>query len=221
MALVKADLHVHSFYSSDSLIKPIDLAFYARKRGLDAVAVTDHDQVEGAQKIAKEVTGILIIPGIEVSSAAGHIVGLNVREVIPRGLSASETVDRIHSAGGIAVACHPYALFKGSLGKNVSAKFDAVETVNARAFPFGRSCRKAKEVAERLGLPRVGGTDAHYGPQVGYGYTVVDAELQVDSIVKAIVEGRCEGHGESVPVFVDLQLQVKRLRRLTSKLTGS
>ena len=131
---VKADLHVHTIYSRDSLITPEELVFYAKKRGLTAVAVTDHDRIDGALKIARE-TDFLIIPGIEVSSRNGHIVGLNVQEPIPKGLSPDETVDRIHGAGGVAVACHPFALFKGSLGKHANAKFDAVETINSSAFP--------------------------------------------------------------------------------------
>ncbi|HLE75655.1 MAG TPA: PHP domain-containing protein, partial [Candidatus Bathyarchaeia archaeon] len=94
----KVDLHVHTVYSRDSLITPEDLVFYAKKRGLTAVAVTDHDRVDGAIKIARE-TDFLIIPGIEVSSRNGHIVALNVQEPVPRGLSADETVDRIHEAG--------------------------------------------------------------------------------------------------------------------------
>src|SRR5512136_522702 len=121
--VVKADLHVHSSFSPDSMITSKDLVFYAKKRGLNAVAVTDHNRVEGALKIAKQ-TDFFIIPGIEVSSVDGHIVGLNVTEIVPRGLSAEETVDRIHKAGGVAVACHPYALFKGSLKKHVSTQFD-------------------------------------------------------------------------------------------------
>ena len=92
---INADLHVHSNYSKDSLITPKDLVYYAKKRGLTAVAVTDHNQIEGSWKIAKEVD-FLVIPGMEVSSADGHIVALNVKELIPRGLSAGETVDRIH-----------------------------------------------------------------------------------------------------------------------------
>src|SRR4030066_2023958 len=113
---VKADLHVHSIYSNDSVITPKELVFYAKKRGLTAVAVTDHNQIEGALKIAKE-TDFPIIPGTEVSSLNGHIVGLNVNAPIPKGLSADETVDRIHKAGGIAIACHPFALLKGGTGE--------------------------------------------------------------------------------------------------------
>ncbi|HKZ88310.1 MAG TPA: CehA/McbA family metallohydrolase [Candidatus Bathyarchaeia archaeon] len=217
---VYADLHVHTTYSSDSVISPKDLVFYAKKRGLNAVAVTDHNQIAGALKIAKE-TDFLIIPGTEVSSADGHIVGLNVHEAIPKGLGAEETVDRIHAAGGLAVACHPYVLFKGSLGKHVSAKFDAVEVMNARAFPFNRSVRKAEESAFKLGLSRVAGTDAHYGPQVGYAYTAIDSELNVEAIAKAILNGRCQPFGQRVPFFLNIQQQVQRWNRWKRKLGKS
>ncbi len=204
---VKADLHVHSYYSPDSLITPKDLIYYAKQRGLNAVAVTDHNRVEGALKIAKE-TDFLVIPGTEVSSLHGHIVGLNVREVIPKKLSAKETVERIHKAGGVAVACHPFALLKGSVGKNVNAAFDAVEVINASAFPFGRSVRRAQELAVTFGLSRVAGTDAHYGPQIGSAYTVIDSELNVDAIAKAIVDGKCEPFGKPVSFALKMEKQI-------------
>ena len=214
---VRADLHVHTIYSADSLITPKELVFYAQKRGLTAVAVTDHNKVEGAMKIARE-TDFLIIPGTEVSSKDGHIIGLNVSEVIQKGLSANETTDRIHRAGGIAVACHPFALLKGSVGKHVSTKFDAVETINGSAFPFNRSIKKAEETADRLKLPRVAGTDAHYGPQMGYAYTFVDAEPNVEAILKAIVDGRCLPYGEPVPFALKLEKKVQCLKR---RISGS
>jgi len=209
---VKADLHVHTTYSSDSIITPSDLVFYAKKRGLTAVAVTDHNQVEGAKKIARE-TGFLIIPGTEVSSRDGHIVGLNVNEVIPRGLSADETVDRIHRAGGVAIACHPYALFKGSIGQHVTAKFDAVETINASSFPFRSASSKAEKLAERFSLPRVAGTDAHYGPVIGCAYTVIDSELNLESILGSIIKGRCEPAGGSISLVMRLQNQGRFLKK--------
>ncbi len=214
---VKADLHVHTTYSEDSLITPKELVFYARRNGLNAVAVTDHNCLAGAFKIAKEAN-FPIIPGMEVSSRDGHIVALNVSELIQRNLSAEETVDKIHKAGGIAVACHPYALFKGSLGRNVSACFDAIEVINARSIPFRRSVRKAEESAATLKLPRVAGTDAHYGPQIGYGYTIIEAEpSDTEAIVSAIVRGRCSPFGQAVPVFLNLQQQLQRIRRMAGK----
>ena len=213
---VKADLHVHTTYSSDSVITPKELVFYAKKRGLTAAAVTDHNQVEGALKIAKE-TDFLIIPGTEVSSLHGHIVGLNVNAPIPKGLSADETVDRIHEADGIAIACHPFALLKGSIGEHVSSKFDAVETINASAFPFSRATRKANQLAEQLKLPKVAGTDAHYGPVIGQAYTVVDAEMKVEAMVKAIANGMCEPSGTAMPLFIRLENQGRYLWKYLKK----
>jgi len=210
---INADLHVHSNYSKDSLITPKELVYYSKKRGLSAVAVTDHNQIEGSWKIAKEVD-FLVIPGMEVSSADGHIVALNIKELIPRSLSAKETVDKIHSAGGIAIAVHPYAWFKGSLTNHVrDAKFDAVETLNANAFPFGRCKRKAMEVAQKLQLPQVGGTDAHYGPTIGYGYTAIDSEPNVDSIVKAVANGDCAPFGQAIPLTLTMRRQYKLITR--------
>lgn len=208
---VKADLHVHTIYSHDSLITPKNLIFYAKKRGLTAVAITDHDTIEGALKIARE-TDFLIIPGIEVSSRNGHIVGLNLQEPVQKGLSSDETVDKIHDAGGIAVACHPFALFKGSLKKYTNAKFDAIETINASAFPFNRSARKAQEIADRFGLSRVAGSDAHFVSALGHAYTVIDAEPQVDALSKAITKGLCQPFGKPIPVTLKLEKQIQFLK---------
>jgi predicted metal-dependent phosphoesterase TrpH len=217
---IKADLHVHTTYSKDSLITPKDLVYYAKKRGLNAVAVTDHNLLEGSWKIAKEID-FPIIPGMEVSSSDGHIVALNVSELIPRGFSAAETVERIHKAGGVAIACHPFVFGKGCLKEAVSEKFDAVEVINARAFPFKRSVKKAEETAKKFNLPRVAGTDAHFGPQIGYGFTVIEAEdLSVEAVAKAIVKGDCQPFGQVVPFILNLQLELHRVERMIRKSSG-
>jgi predicted metal-dependent phosphoesterase TrpH len=212
-----ADLHVHTTYSKDSLITPQDLVYYAKKKGLNAVAVTDHNSLDGAYKIAKE-TDFLIIPGMEVSSADGHIVALNVHELIPRDLSAPETVERIHKAGGVAIACHPYVYFKGCLKENVCQTFDAIEVINSRAFPFQRSVRKAEKTAKKLGLVRVAGTDSHYGPQIGTAYTIIETdEPSVEAITRAIVEGTCQPFGNAVPVTQNIALEYHRIERMIKK----
>ncbi len=195
---IKIDLHVHTCYSYDSLITPKELVFYAKKFGLDGVAITDHDRLDSALKIARD-TEFFIIPGMEISSSNGHIVALNVQEPIPKGLNADETADKIHNAGGLAVACHPIALFKGSLGKHTSSRFDAVEVINASAFPFRFSVKRSKKLASSLGIPEVGGTDAHYGPEIGCAYTLVDSELKVDQALKAIGKGMCQPFGKAIP----------------------
>jgi hypothetical protein len=209
---IKIDLHVHTNYSYDSIIKPEEVVFYAKKRGLDGVAITDHDKIEIALKMAKE-TNFLIIPGIEISSLDGHVLGLNIQESIPKGLSVDETVDRIHSLGGIAVACHPTSFFKGSLGQHISSNFDAVEVINASAFPFNYSVKHGQKIASRLGIAQVGGSDAHYGPEIGCAYTLVNAESEVEGIVKSISNGLCQPFGNMIPLTTRLKRELLILKR--------
>lgn len=204
---LKIDLHVHSRYSLDSLISPNELILYAKRAGLNGVAVTDHDRLDGASRIAKE-TDFLIVPGMEISTLGGHVLGLNVRDAVPRGLSVDETVDRIHHAGGIAVACHPTAFFKGSLRKNVNSKFDAVEVINSAAFPFSYCASRSEKIASQLELPRVAGSDAHYGPEIGSAHTLVEAEPNVDDIINAIRKGLCRPMGKPIPLAMRLKREI-------------
>jgi predicted metal-dependent phosphoesterase TrpH len=215
----RADLHVHTTYSNDSLITPKELVYYAKKNGLDAVAVTDHNYLDGAIKIAKDTKNFLIIPGMEISSSEGHIIALNINEPIPRNLTAIETVERIHTVGGIAIAAHPSVNFKGCLKNAVCNTFDAIEVINARAFPFQRSVKKATKAAEEFKLSKVAGTDAHYGPQIGYGYTVLDVEeLTATAVTQAILQGHCQPHGQQVPLILNLQQQTQRIQRMVNKV---
>ncbi|MEM3698056.1 MAG: PHP-associated domain-containing protein [Candidatus Bathyarchaeia archaeon] len=212
---LKIDLHVHTNYSYDSVIKPEEVIFYAQKRGLDGVAITDHDIIDCALKMVKE-TRFLIIPGIEISSLNGHVLALNIQEPIQKGLSVNETVDKIHSLGGVAVACHPTSFFKGSLGERVSAKFDAVEVINASAFPFKHSIRQSQKIASHVGSAQVGGSDAHYGPEVGYAYTIVNAESDVEDIVKSISNGLCQPFGKAIPLTTRLKREILVFKRKLS-----
>jgi len=209
---LKIDLHVHTNHSYDSVIKPEEVVFYAKKRGLDGIAITDHDKIECALKMTKK-TGFLIIPGIEVSSLGGHVLALNIQELIPKGLSVDETVDRIHSLGGIAVACHPTSFFKGSLGEHINSKFDAVEVINASAFPFNYSVKHSQKIASSLKIAQVAGSDAHYGPEIGYAYTLVNAESKVEEIVKSISRGLCQPFGGAIPITTRLRREILVFKR--------
>jgi predicted metal-dependent phosphoesterase TrpH len=210
--MLKIDLHVHTTYSYDALTTPKELVFYAKRCGLDGVAVTDHDRIDGALKIARE-TDFLIVPGIEISSLNGHIIGLNVDELVPAKLGVDETLDRIHDVGGVAVACHPVTFFKESLKGHISSRFDAVEVINASAFPFNYSVRRSGEIASRLGIARVAGSDAHYGPEIGYAYTLVNAESDVDGVVHAVRKGLCSPHGRAIPLTMRFKKKLLLLKR--------
>jgi predicted metal-dependent phosphoesterase TrpH len=195
---LKFDLHVHTCYSSDGITTPQEVVAYSKRRGLDGVAITDHDTVDGALKLVGK-TDLLIIPGIEITTSGGHIIGLNLTTPIPSSLSPSETVQRIHRAGGIAVAAHPVTLFNGLRLTDTTSDFDAVEVINSANFPFFLSTHLSKKLAVRLNLPQVAGSDAHYGPEIGFAYTLLDADLEVDEIVRSIKKGAVTPCGRPIP----------------------
>jgi hypothetical protein len=90
--------------------------------------------------------------------------------------------------------------------------------INSRASPFKRSVKKAEETAKKLGLPRVAGTDSHYGPQIGYAYTVIDAvDASVEAITRAIVEGKCQPFGTAIPVTLNIQQELHRVIKMVRK----
>ena len=164
------DIHLHTIFS-DGLNTPAEMAAQVGKLGIDGFAITDHNTVKG-QKLAKETSRKLklnFIPGIEVSSLDGHILGLFVTESIEKDLSAAETVERIHDKGGMAIAAHPYDHFRPGVRDAIrTVKFDYIEVYNTRApFPFNNW--KTKRVADELGLKQTVASDAHSIQEVGYG----------------------------------------------------
>lgn len=209
MAL-KLDLHVHTCYSCDATTTLKEVLTQSRKRGLDGVAITDHDTVEGARKLARS-DEIVVIPGVEVSSLQGHILGLNITRPIPLGLDVRETIRRIHDAGGVAVAAHPSVFYKRMMGR-VASNFDAIEVINASAFPFSLSTYLNRRLASGLDLAQTAGSDAHYVSEIGFAYTLVDADEEVDEIVQAIKRGATVPLGKPIPFRLRLERESLSLK---------
>lgn len=207
---LKIDFHVHTCYSRDSSITLKEVVSFAKKRGLDGVAITDHNTVKGALKL--KTREILVVPGIEVSTLEGHLLGINVTTPIPAKLGIEETIRKIHEAGGIAIAPHPSAFYKSPPSRRVSS-YDAVEVMNASSVPFSVLTYYSRRFAERLGLPQTGGSDSHYAPEIGSAYTVVDSDPDVDKIVGAIKKGAAFPMGSGVPWKTRLRRTMQSLKR--------
>jgi predicted metal-dependent phosphoesterase TrpH len=207
---LKLDLHVHTCYSYDSSITLKQVVDYSKKRGLDGVAITDHNTVEGALKL--KTHDIIVIPGIEISTLNGHLLGLNVTAPIPAKLGIEETILLIHQAGGIAVAPHPTTFYKSPPSRKTSS-YDAVEVTNASSFPFAVFTHLNKRFAANLGLPQTGGSDSHYAPEIGVAYTIVEADPEVDEIVGAIKKGTIYPMGKGIPWKTRLERTALRLKR--------
>jgi len=194
-ALAFADFHIHTRYSRDSLLSEDGLIRRAIERGLTHVAITNHDNVEGAIAVRDRVAAqgladqLHVILGEEVSSADGEIVGLYLERTIPPGLSAEETADAIHQQGGLVSVPHPYDPFRRShlrepalLQLLEAGKVDAIEVFNSRVT-FARHNEQAAELAARYAIPGIACSDSHSGVEVAMSFNALPtfsnaAELQ-------------------------------------------
>ena len=205
---LRIDLHVHTVNSLDSRITVDEAIRRCRTTGLDGFAITDHDTISGVSKAREKHGSIIVIPGLEVSARGAHILAIDASEPVPPGLSIAETVERIHGQGAIAVIAHPYSLFKtwANSREVEEAKFNAVEVANALQFPYGWMLKRNTALAERLGLPQTGGSDAHIPEMVGRAYTVVEAESrEIEDIIHSIRKGKTEAHGSGISLFERLK----------------
>jgi hypothetical protein len=185
---------------------------YSKKRGLDGVAITDHDTLTGALRIAR-TREIIIIPGVEVSTSQGHILAFNVSSPIPRNLRPCKTIRIIHEMGGIAVAPHPVTIYKDGIGEKLVSvlDFDAVEVINSTSFPFFLSTNFSRRLATRLKIPQTAGSDSHLPETIGSAYTLIESDPDKDEIIQAIKRGKTIPCGKPIPL-------TKRIKKMYLKL---
>ena len=208
---LKIDLHVHTTGSSDAFVEPDQLPLILKERGLDGVAITNHDALT-------EVTSVetIILPGIEVSTRQGHIIGLGISVPIEKGASADETIVTIHRAGGVAIVPHPFDLVSPCVNPvKLASRPDAIEVINSDALFFCLNTRVAKRMANQLGIPMVAGSDSHIAETVGDAYTLIDSNSRsVDDILSAIRAGSVQPAGGATRVDKKLLKVARTLRSL-------
>lgn len=225
--VLTVELHAHSEGSYDGRDQVEMLLEQAAAVGLDAIAVTDHDvfaESERAAALAPEFD-LIGIPGMEVTSAAGHVLALGIDRKIPAELPFSETLDAIHEAGGIAVVPHPFQKSRSGVAPNISREAlstaDAIEVYNSRLLT-GRANRKAESFAEDQQLPQTAGSDAHIAELVGQAVTAVDAQTEsAQGIVDAIREGKTTVEGRRTPWHISFrQAAGGAKRRIKNRLAS-
>ena len=170
-ATIDVDLHMHTDHSSDCATPVEVLLATAREQGLGAIAITDHNEVSGALEAAAKSEGIKVIVGEEVKTATqGEVIGLFLRERIPRGLALDETVAEIRRQGGLVYVPHPFDRMHAVPGYEhllaILEEIDAIEIFNPRVA-ISSFNEEAARFAAKYRLTVAAGSDAHVAAALG------------------------------------------------------
>jgi predicted metal-dependent phosphoesterase TrpH len=201
-----ADLHVHSIYSYDGTASVPAVLSRARQIGLNVIAITDHDDIKGSLKALElaQLYGVEVIPGIEITTAEGDLLALNVASVIPRGQPLIETVLQVQAAGGFCIAPHPmanglgmkslnaYSILRALRNPGVARTLIAIETYNATAIDR-MSNHYARILADRLNMTQTGSSDAHVVDAIGLGATEFEGHT-AQELIEALRAGEVRIH---------------------------
>jgi predicted metal-dependent phosphoesterase TrpH len=197
--LHRFDLHVHSFFSADAASAPEELIDAARARGLSGIAITDHDTCEAHEYLIQNglerpdglpVHGFLMVPGVEVSTADGHLLCIGTTLPVMRGEPAAAVARAIEDRGGVAVPSHPYDHWRSGIREEILDILDleAIEVFNAAARKDYNE--KALAYATRHGISMTASSDAHHASAVAVSSTVFDLdELSVPCLLDALRRG--------------------------------
>ncbi|HEV2120012.1 MAG TPA: PHP domain-containing protein [Candidatus Bathyarchaeia archaeon] len=192
---LKLDLHVHTNRSNDAFTSPEQLTIICRDRGLDGLAITDHNILASDRS-----NELVILPGIEISTRDGHVIGLGISEAVPRGLSADETIRRIRDLGGVSAIPHPYDLFRSSVRPHLlTVRPDAIEVINSSSFLHSITWKRARKFAEKENYPMTAGSDSHIPLTIGRAYSEIETgSKEVESVLAALKSGSVNPFGRPV-----------------------
>lgn len=214
---MKVEMHSHTNYSRgkkilyDGVEPPETMVRRAKEIGLEALAITDHNTMLGIKKAkaAGKKYDVMIIQGEEMHSQQGHVTALGIQETIRPGLSILDTVDQIHSQGGVAISVHPFDIKHDGLREQAKA-CDAIEIFNGNNIDRISNIRALK-FAKKNKMIEVAGSDAHTAAMIGTGIINTNA-TDVDGIVRAIKKGKVTPEYTYPKVTVLMDYAVRRLK---------
>jgi glycosyltransferase involved in cell wall biosynthesis len=168
---VHVDLHMHTDHSPDCATPVDTLLDTAKKVGLGAIAITDHNEISGALEARERANGIKVIVAEEVKTAdQGEVIGLFIEEKIPRGMTLQETIAEIRRQGGLVYVPHPFdrmhAVPDYEHLLDVVEDIDAIEVFNPRVA-FSAFNEEAARFAAKYRIVAGAGSDSHVAQGLG------------------------------------------------------
>jgi len=216
MGILQVDLHTHTCYSPDCLVPPANYVAACLRKGINCVAVTDHNTIQGALKV-QSIAPFPVIVGEEVRTTEGEIVGLFLSQEIPKGLTPEETVRRIHEQGGLVAVPHPFdrvrrSVLRPNALRRILPQVDIIEAFNARNT-LRKDNRRAAALAHEYGKAMSAGSDAHTPWELGAAYVAMEEFNGPQEFLAALRQGSIVGH-RSLPLVHLFSTWAKLKRRL-------
>jgi len=188
---VRVDLHLHSHFSHDGQSSLDELIQRCAESGLDRIALTDHNTVEGALALAKMAPALAII-GEEVKTREGEVIGLFITGRLPPYLPPEDVMDMIHSMGGLTYIPHPLdrhrAHFRGERLVELADRIDIIETYNAWCEPAANQA--AARLATDLGKVGATGSDAHSAIELGRSWMEIEDYTSPQDFLEKLRDAR-------------------------------
>jgi predicted metal-dependent phosphoesterase TrpH len=190
-----ADLHIHTIYSYDGTASVPAVLSRAKQIGLDVIAITDHDEIAGSLKALELAPkyGVEVIPAIEITTAEGDLLALNITQKISRDLPLIETILKVGELDGFCIAPHPmagglgmkslsaYSILRALRNADVARILIGIETFNATTIDK-MSNHYARILGNQLDLAQTASSDAHVVETIGLGVTEFEGHIAQDLI---------------------------------------
>jgi predicted metal-dependent phosphoesterase TrpH/glycosyltransferase involved in cell wall biosynthesis len=162
---IHVDLHMHTDHSPDCATPVGTLLDTAKRVGLGAIAITDHNEISGALAARERADGIKVIVAEEVKTAdQGEVIGLFIEEKIPRGMTLQDTIAEIRRQGGLVYVPHPFDRMHAIPDYEhllaVVGDIDAIEVFNPRVA-FSAFNEEAARFAAKYRIVAGAGSDSH------------------------------------------------------------
>ncbi len=193
---MKADLHAHTHFSRDAVTSVATFARRYERAGIDCVAVSDHNNVDGALAVRDEAS-FRVIVSEEIKSSEGEIIGLFLQESIRKGLTPEDTVRAIREQGGLVLVPHPFDRVRRSPLREEALlrllpDIDIIEVFNSRTM-FSADDERSRRLAEEHGKLMSAASDSHTPWEIGLAYTELPPFEGPGDFLIALGRGRIVG----------------------------